>query len=197
MKHGIAFLILLALAGIAAAQSLPPAAPCFAITVDSRMSSDNGKHTEEHHFEATYRPVGRGDCNLAAISPDEERRFSLADIHATSSGRDGTESAKTRLDGVTDQNRDAYVTVTRKESGAALEFSADSPTPSSEECQQCIHMCAAQSFEPHPNVFELSERDLANFRTLVKTISLNMPAGANGCVGTAKATLSAKVGSTK
>jgi hypothetical protein len=194
LKYGIASLMLLALAGVCAAQTSAPAAPCFTITVDSQMSSDNGKHTEEHHIQATYRPVGRESCNVAALSPGSLRRFYLADIHATSSGRDGTESASTRLDGVTQQNRDASVTITRQESGATLEFSADSPTSSSEDCQQCIHMCAAQSFEPFPNAFELTEQDLTHFSTLVKTVSLNMPDGLNGCVGTAKATLNAKLG---
>lgn len=155
------------------------------------MSSDGGKHTEEHHFVASYGSAERGGCNVATLEPGTAREYFLSDIHATSRGRDGKQTASTRLDGVSDQNRRSSVTLTRNESGATLTFTADSPTPSSDECQECIHMCAAQTFSP--SAFELTERDLTNLGSVVKTLAMKLDPGDNGCTGTAKATLNATI----
>ncbi|MGC4054563.1 MAG: hypothetical protein QM757_36245 [Paludibaculum sp.] len=128
---------------------------------------------------------------MAALAPGTMREYFLSDMHATSSGRDGSETASTRLEGVSEHNRRSSVMLTRNESGATLEFSAASPTPSSEECQQCIHMCAAQTFSP--GAFELTEKYLANFGSVTKMLTLKLDPGDNGCTGSAKATLNAKV----
>ncbi len=178
------------------------ATPCFTITVDSKMRTADGKHTEQHYFQETYantRPGTMavdnpmGTCSILALDPGMTHQFYLTDIHAESRGRDGNSSASTRLDGVTEQNRETSVTITRKEKGAILEFSTDSPTPSSEDCQECIHSCAAQNFEPFPNTFELTEDDLKHLGSVTKTISLTMSPGQNTCLGEATATLNAKM----
>ena len=168
-----------------------PSTTCFTISIDSQMTSDGGKHSEEHHIQAGYGPRAGTSCNVAAIPAGSERDYFLSSMHASSSGRDGKDSASTRLDGVTQQNRDASVRIVRHASGATLEFTADSPTPSSEDCQQCIHMCAAQTFTP--SVFKFSEQELTNLGSLTKTVSMTMAPGDNGCVGSAKATLNAKI----
>src|SRR5208283_2677359 len=78
----------------------------------------------------------------------------------------------------------------RKEQGATLEFSANSLLPSDRD-EDLIGVCAAQSFEPRPQVFNLTEDDLKQFATLRKSILLTMPLGENDCVGKATAVLSA------
>lgn len=188
MRRCLTSLLFLALALRGAAQTGPT---CFTITIDSQMSSDGGKHTEEHHIQASYRAMGREGCNVAALDAGSMREYFLSDMHASSSGRDGSETASTRVDGVTEQNRRSSVMITRKENGATLEFTADSPTPSSETCQQCIHMCAAQSFSP--SAFELTEKDLTNLGSVTKTLAMRLNPGDNGCTGSAKATLNATI----
>lgn len=190
MKHTLgSFFLFLALAARGAAQ---PSTTCFTITIDSSMSSDGGKHSEEHHIQAGYGPRRGGNCNVAAMAAGSMRDYYLSSMHASSNGRDGSETASTKVDGVSQQNQDSSVRVLRHASGATLEFSADSPTPSSEQCQQCIHMCAAQTFTP--SVFELSEQELTNLGSLVKTVALTLAPGDNGCTGKAKATLNARLG---
>lgn len=189
MHRWILACLLPALAPWGAAQT---SAPCFTLSIDSQMSSDGGKHSEEHHIQASYGASGHEGCNVAALAPGVMREYLLADMHATSSGRDGAETASTRVDGVSEQNRRSSIMLTRNESGATLEFSAASPTPSSEECQPCIHMCAAQTFSP--SSFELTEKDLTNPGGVTKTLALKLEPGDNGCTGTAKATLNAHIG---
>jgi hypothetical protein len=47
-------------------------------------------------------------------------------------------------------------------------------------------------WEPHPSQFDLTDDELAHAGTIHKTLSLNMPNGENGCVGTGTALLNGK-----
>lgn len=188
------------------AQIQQSAAPCFTITVESKMWSADGKNSEEHRFTGeyragrventgVYRSYGNKDnCSVATMSPGEVRLFYLSNQRGEANGRCGKESASVSL-GKFDpaRNRDVYVTFERKEKGATLEFTASSPLPSSDTCDCCVSMCAAQVFHPSPNVFEFSEEELTNLSSLTKTVSLTMKPEENECFGKATATLNARL----
>ena len=173
--------------------------PCFTIVVDSTMQDKDGSRGEQHHFEERFRPAtigdsvgyytGPGDCAIAALSPGDARRFFLQELHGVYRGWQGTLSATSKIDQI-DHYRDMNVMVRRKAQGATIEFSANSPL-SSDRNEDLIGVCAAQSFEPRPQVFNLTEDDLKQFATLRKSIQLTMPLGENDCVGKATAVLSA------
>src|SRR5208337_930880 len=173
--------------------------PCFTIVVDSTMQDKDGSRGEQHHFEERFRPAtigdsvgyytGPGDCAIAALSPGDARRFFLQELHGVYRGWQGTLSATSKIDQI-DHYRDMNVMVRRKAQGATIEFSANSPL-SSDRNEDLIGVCAAQSFEPRPQVFNLTEDDLKQFATLRKSIMLTMPLGENDCVGKATAVLSA------
>ena len=173
--------------------------PCFTIVVDSTMAGKDGSRSERHHFEERFRPatVGDsigfytepGDCAIAAMRAGDTRRFFLQALHGVYRGVQGTLSATAKIDQI-DRYRDRYVVVRRQAKGATLEFSANSLLPSDRD-EDLIGVCAAQSFEPRPQVFNLTEDDLKQFATLRKSITLTMPLGENDCVGKATAVLSA------
>jgi hypothetical protein len=187
-----------------AAVAQPTAQPCFTIAVEVKLSSTDGSHTEDHRFQQTYRPGRMGDigiyssagsresCNIAAMSAGDSHLFFLTDLRGVAIGREGTSSDTTRQNGITAQDQDAYVTIRRKEKGATLEFSASSPLPGSDRCPECFGAASIVTFEPHPNVFELSEDDLKNLGAVTKTVMLT---GKNehGYRGSGKATLNAKL----
>ena len=171
--------------------------PCFTIVVDSTMADKDGSRSEQHHFEETFRPAtigdsigfytGPEDCAIAALRPGDTKRFFLQELHGEYRGVQGKLSATARIDQL-DRYRDMNVLVKRRAQGATLEFSANSPLPSDRN-EDLIGVCAAQSFEPHPQVFNLTEDDLKQFATLRKSITLTMPLGVNDCVGKATAVL--------
>jgi len=181
-------------------------APCFTITVETKMQASDGKQSEEHRFQAEYGRASEGGagiqpalglprgCSVATMEAGMTRRFYLSNISGVANGRCGTQSASVSL-GKFDpaRNRDVYVTVERKEKGATLEFSSSSPLPSSDTCDCCVSMCAAQVFQPWPNQFELSEDDLTNLGSVSKTLALTMAPGDNECTGKGTATLNAKL----
>ncbi len=197
-----AFLFLAVQPGASWAQ--PPAKPCFTIEVDSTMNASGGTSSEAHHFRGEYYP-GRLDnagvyrssgnqdgCNVAAMSPGETRQFFLLSLSGTATGRCGTQTASVRIDASQQaRNRDVYVTLERKEKGATLEFTASSPLPSSDTCDCCISMCAAQVFHPWPNTFEFSEEELTHLSSVTKTVTLTMKPEENECTGKAIARLNA------
>lgn len=170
------------------------------------MRSLDGKQSEEHSFRGDYFP-GRIDntgvyrsygnqnsCNVATLSPGETRQFYLFNQSGAASGRCGKDTATVRIDGsAAARNRDVYVTLERKEKGATLEFSAASPLPSSDSCDCCINMCAAQVFHPWPNTFEFSEEELTKLGSVSKTVTLTMKPEENQCTGRATARLNAKL----
>lgn len=190
--------------GVARAQQ--GAKACFSIEVESKMWSADGKQSEEHRFQGEYRPgrientgvyraYGNQDsCGVATMSPGDVRRFYLSNQSGVASGRCGKDSASVSL-GKFDpaRHRDVYVTLERKEKGATLEFTASSPLPSSDGCDCCISMCAAQVFHPWPNTFEFSEEDLKNLGSISKTVSLTMKPEENDCLGKATVRLNAKL----
>jgi hypothetical protein len=177
--------------------------PCFTVVVDSTMADKDGSRGEQHHFEEGFRPAtigdsadnsvsfytGPEDCAIAALRPGDARRFFLEELHGAYRGWQGTISATARIDQI-DRFRGMNVVVRRKAQGATIEFSASSPLPSDRN-EDLIGVCAAQSFEPRPQVFNLTEDDLKQFATLRKSILLTMPLGENDCVGKATAVLSA------
>ena len=173
--------------------------PCFTIVVDSTMADKDGSRSEQHHFEERFRPATMGDsigfytepgdCAIAALRAGDTRRFFLQELHGVYRGVQGTLSATARIDQI-DRYRDRYVVVRRQAQGATIEFSANSLLPSDRN-EDLIGVCAAQSFDPRPQVFNLTEDDLKQFATLRKSILLTMPLGENDCVGKATAVLSA------
>ncbi|MDP3001456.1 MAG: hypothetical protein Q8N47_28485, partial [Bryobacterales bacterium] len=196
-------------AGILCAALLPVAAvaqpkvqPCFTIAVEVKLWSTDGSHNEDHRFQQTYRPGRMGDigiyssigaqqsCNIAAMTVGDSHRFFLTDLRGVAIGREGTSSGTARQDGITAQDKDAYVTITRKEKGATLEFSASSPLPGSDQCPECFGATSIVTFEPYPNVFQLSEDDLKNLGAVTKSVTLTGKAE-HGYSGSGKATLNA------
>ena len=185
------------LAAAAAAQPLPK--PCFTISVELKVWGTD--HSEEHRFQGSYRPGRMGDigirtrdgtqesCNIAAISAGDSRRFFLTDLKGSATGRHGTSTGSVRQDRLTEQDRDSYVTVTRKGKGATLEFSASSPLPGSDDCAECFGATAMTDFKP--SVFELSEDDLKNLGVVNKSVTLRAARNDDGYQGAGKATLNA------
>lgn len=163
-------------------------------------------NAKQYRFTGQYRP-GRIDnsgvyraysdkdsCAVAAMSPGQTRLLYVSNQSGVANGRCGKQSASVSL-GKFDpaRNRDVYATLERKEKDATLEFTASSPLPSSDTCDCCLSMCAAQVFHPPPNVFEFSEEELTNLSALTKTVSLTMKPEVNECSGKATATLNAKL----
>jgi hypothetical protein len=189
----------------AAAVAQPKAQPCFTIAVEVKIWSADGTHNEDHRFQGTYRPGRMGDigiytstgtqesCNIAVISAGETHRFFLTDLRGVATGRDGTSSGTARQDGITAQDKDSYVTITRKEKGATLEFSASSPLPGSDQCPECFGATSLVTFAPYPNVFELSEDDLKNVGGVTKSVALTARKDEYGFLGSGKATLNTKL----
>lgn len=185
------------LTAAAAGQPLPK--PCFTISVEVKVWGTD--HSEEHRFQGSYRPGRMGDigirtrdgtqesCTVAALSPGDIRRFFLTDLRGSATGRHGTSTGSARQDRLTDQDRDSYVTITRKQKGATLEFSASSPLPASDDCPECFGATAVVDF--NPSVFELSENDLQNLGTVNKSVTLRAARDGDGYQGSGKATLNA------
>lgn len=172
---------------------------CFTLRVDSKFNVPGSDLSEEHHFVESYRPPRAGDlgiyrpgekltCSVVSLQPGDSRRFFLAAVHGTASGRSGTQSATAEIHAVSDQNRQTGVFLTRTEKGGTLEFSAASPIESTN--QDVITGCDG-SWDT-PQVFEFTEQELLKLPSVSKSLSLRMTAGpANGCSGTASVTLNA------
>jgi hypothetical protein len=194
LAYGIAGAALLAAAG--AAQSLPK--PCFTISVELKVWGAD--HSEEHSFQESYRPGRMGDigirtrdgtqesCTLAAIAVGDSRRFFLTDVKGSATGRQGSSTGSVRQDRLTEKD-DSYVTLTRKEKGATLEFSVSSPLPASDDCPECFGVTDVVYFQR--SVFELSEEDLNNLGAVNKSVTLRAARNEDGYQGAAKATLNA------
>jgi hypothetical protein len=60
------------------------------------------------------------------------------------------------------------------------------------DAEEFVGVCAAQGWEPNPSQFDLTNDELAHVGTVHKTLSLRMPNGENGCVGTGTASLNGK-----
>jgi hypothetical protein len=180
---------------MAATPPLPK--PCFTITVEVKLLGTD--HSEEHRFRESYRPGRMGDigirtrdgtqesCNLAAIEPGEMRRFFLMDLQGSATGKHGNKTASVRMDRMTDQDRDTYVTLTRHEKGATLEFSASSSLGEAENCEECFGASAVVVFQHM--VFELSEEDLKNPGTVSRSVRFAAARNEDGYSGSGTATL--------
>ena len=177
--------------------------PCFSIVLDLQMRQANDAGTNEtHHLEIVYRPGMVGDsegfysamsptdCNFATMRPAEIRPFAPYSVHGTATGRQGAIAKSTRID---DPGRDKghiLAQLTRKPNGATLSFKMRA-VPAG-DAEELVGVCAAQGWEPNPSQFDLTNDEVAHVGTVHKTLSLRMPNGENGCIGTGTASLNGK-----
>jgi len=181
----------------------PAPKPCFSIVVDLQMHQANDAGTNEtHHVEIAYRPGMVGDsegfytamsptdCNFASMHPGDIRPFAPFSIHGTATGHQGKIAANAKIDDLGRDKGHIVARLTRKANGATLWFQIRAVPPG--DSGEFIGVCAAQAWEPHPSQFDLTNDELAHVGTIHKTLSLNMPNGENGCVGTGTALLNGK-----
>jgi len=174
--------------------------PCFSIVLDLQMRQANDASTNEtHHITIAYRPGMVGDkegfytsltptdCNFAAMRPGETRQFAIYSIHGTATGHQGKTAATARIDDPGNESGYIRAQIARKASGATLSFRIRGVPPG--DAADYIGVCAAQGWEPSPPQFNLASDELAHLGTVHKSLSLRMPNGENGCVGTGTALL--------
>jgi hypothetical protein len=177
--------------------------PCFSIVMDLQMHQANDAATNEtHHLEIAYRPGMVGDsegfysamsptdCSFATMRPGDIRPFAPYSIHGTATGHQGKLAASAKIDDPGTNKGHILARLTRKANGATLSFQIRSVPPG--DAVELIGVCAAQGWEPNPSQFDLTNDELAHLGTLHKTLSLRMPNGNNGCVGTGTALLNGK-----
>jgi hypothetical protein len=124
------------------------------------------------------------------MRPGEIRAFAMYSIHGTATGRQGSVAKTSRID---DPGKDSgYIRarIARQASGATLSFTIRAVPPG--DAEEFIGVCAAQGWEPSPSQFDLTNDELAHVGTVHKTLSLRMPNGNNGCVGTGTALLNGR-----
>jgi hypothetical protein len=202
MKLALPTVIVALLLIPALALAQPAAKPCFSIVVDLEMHQANDANTNEtHHVEIAYRPGMVGDsegfytamsptdCNFAAMRPGEIRPFAPFSMQGKATGRQGS-SYKTAGFGATRDKGHILARLTRKANGATLWFQIRTVPPG--DAEEYIGVCAAQGWEPNPSQFDLTIDELAHLDTVHKTLSLRMPNGNNGCIGTGTALLNGK-----
>jgi len=177
--------------------------PCFSIVLDLQLRQANDAGTNEtHHIAIAYRPGMVGDkegfytaltptdCDLAAMHPGETRQFAIYSIHGTATGHQGKLAATARIDDPGQDSGYIRAEIARKAGGATLSFRIRGVPPGNAE--EFVGVCAAQGWEPSPPKFDLTMDELAHLGTVHKTLSLNMPNGVNGCVGTGTALLNGR-----
>ena len=181
----------------------PTAKPCFSIVVDLQMRQANDASTNEtHHIETAYRPGMVGDsegfytamsptdCNFANMRSGEIRPFAPFSIHGTATGHQGKIAKSTKIDDLGRDKGHIVARLTRKANGATLWFQIRAVPPG--DAEEYVGVCAAQGWEPNSSQFDLTNDELAHVGTIHKTLSLTMPNGENGCVGTGTALLNGK-----
>jgi hypothetical protein len=181
----------------------PTPKPCFSIVLDLQMrQADDAAVNEAHHIEITYRPGTIGDtegfytastptdCSFGTMRPGEIRRFAPYSIRGTATGRQGSVAKSSHSDDAGRDSGHILAELTRKANGATVSFKIR--TVPAGDAEEYIGVCAAQKWEPSPAQFDLTNDELAHVGMVHKTLSLRMPVGENGCIGTGTALLNGK-----
>ena len=203
MKIALSTVIVALLLIPAVVLAQPTPKPCFSIVVDLEMHQANDAGTNEtHHIEIAYRPGMAGDsegfytaasptdCNFATMRPGVLRPFVPFSMQGAATGRQGSTVKKSAFNGLDRDKGHILAQLTRKANGATLSFKMRAVPPG--DAEEYVGVCAAQGWEPNPPQFDLTNDELAHVGTVHKTLSLNMPNGENGCVGTGTALLNGK-----
>ncbi|MFB3827193.1 MAG: hypothetical protein ACE15B_10510 [Bryobacteraceae bacterium] len=183
--------------------ALPAAAAdgrtCFSITVDSRFWIPGMNISEEHRYEASFRPPAAGDlviqnvdrspgCSFANIEPGDSRRYFLSAATGSGIGRRDNETRSAILNGVPEISRQVYATFRRTERGGVLEIPVHSPADPPDS--DFFGVCPSNEWQPAAE-FVFREEELQKASTVQKTLRLKLAPADGSCAGTANVTLNA------